>query len=95
LVEREGHITGNGEVVKRSVNQSLLRVASTHCRLDLPKALADEQGPIDKHAVGRAVDLEVTEQDIGAKEGQDLVDAIVGFAVGGNIDIESIRGQGG
>ena len=73
----------------------LLRIASAHCRLDLPEALADKQGSIDKHAVGRPVDLKIAEQNIGTEEGQDLVDAIVGLAVGGDVDIEGIGGQGG
>lgn len=73
----------------------LLRIASTHRRPDLPEAFADEQSSVDKHAVGGAVDLEVSEEYIGTEEGEDLVDAIVGLAVGGNVDVEGIRGQRG
>jgi len=111
LVQREGHIAGNCEVVERSIDQSLeekrsvidlpnygrrsylLGFAGVHCRLHLPEALADEQGSINEHAVGRAVNLEVSEQDIGAKQRQDLVDAVVGLAVCGNVDVGGIWGE--
>lgn len=73
----------------------LLGVPRTHSRLDLSKAIADEQGSINKHAIGRAIDLEVAEEDIGTEKGEDLVDAIVGFAVGSDVHVRSIGGKGG
>lgn len=115
LVKREGHITRDSEIFKRSIDQGLtvnkivstctprslfvgvylLGFAGVHCRLNLPEALADEEGSIDEHAIGRAIDLEVPEQDVGTEKRQDLIDAVVGFIVGGNIDIGSIGGKRG
>lgn len=65
----------------------LLRIASSHRRLHLAQALGDEQRSIDEHTVGGAVDLEVAEQNIGPEERQDLVDTVVGLAVGGHFGI--------
>jgi len=112
LVERERHITWNGEIIKCNVGQSLailsvlpplygrrsiylLCITSTHRRLDLPEAFADEQGSVDKHAVGGTVDLKVAEQHTGTEEGQDLIDTIVGLVVGRDVDVGGIRGQRG
>lgn len=72
----------------------LLGVPRTHSRLDFPEAIADEQGPVNKHTIGRAIDLEVAEQDIGTEEGDDLVNTIVGLAVGSDIHIRGIGGKG-
>lgn len=75
----------------------LLGVPRTHRWLDLPEAIADEQGSVNKHAIGGAVDLKVAEEDIGTEKGEDLVDAIVGLAVGSGVHVRSIgrkRGQG-
>lgn len=73
----------------------LLCVTSTHCWFDLSKALADEQGSVDEHAVGRSVDLEVAKEYIGPEERQDLVHAVVGLAVRGNINIRGVCGECG
>lgn len=74
----------------------LLCVPRTHGRLDLPEAIADEQCPVNKHAIGRSIDLEIAEEDIGAEKGEDLVDTIVGLVVGRDVQVRSIgwkRGQ--
>lgn len=73
----------------------LLSVPRAHRRLDLPQAIAHEQGSVDQHAIGRAVDFEVAEQDVGTEEGEDLVDAIVGLAVGSDVHARGVRGKGG
>lgn len=75
------------------VSVYLLSLTGVHCRLNLPEALADEEGSIDEHAIGRTIDLEVPEQHIGTEERQDFINAVVGFIVGGNIDIGSIGGK--
>lgn len=63
-----------------------------HARPDLGQAFTDKQGSVDKHAVGRAVDLEVAEQDIGPEKGQDLVHAVVRLALRRDIDVEGVGG---
>lgn len=73
----------------------LLGVPRTHGRLDFPQAIADEQGSVNKHAIGRTIDLEVAEEDIGTEKGEDLVDAIVGLAVGSDVHVRSIGGKSG
>lgn len=68
----------------------LLRLARGHARLDLAQTLADKEDPVDKHAVGGAVDLEVAEQDIGAEEGEDLVYAVVRLAIRRDIGVGDV-----
>lgn len=76
----------------RASSLYLLSLPGIHRRLDLAEALADEEGPINEHPVGRSIDLKVAEQHICAEEGQDLIDTIVGFALGGDVHVESIGG---
>lgn len=71
----------------------LLSFAGVHCRLHLSEALADKESSINEHAVGRAVNLEIAEQDIGTEERQDLVNTVVGLIVRGNVDVGSIWGK--
>ena len=73
----------------------LLGLAGVHCRLHLPEALADEEGSINEHAIGGTIDLEVPEQDVCTEKRQNLINAIIGFIVGGNIDVGSIGGKRG
>jgi hypothetical protein len=51
-------------------------------RTDLGQAIADKPDSIDKQTVGGTLDLEVSEECVGAEEGEDLVKDIVAIAVG-------------
>lgn len=73
----------------------LLGVPRTHSRLDLPEAVADEEGSVNQHAIGRTINLEVAKEDIGTEKGEDLVDAIVGLAFGCDIHVRSIGWKSG
>jgi hypothetical protein len=95
LVQREGHITGDSEMIERNINQSLLSLARGHARFDLPQTFTDEQCAVDEHAVCRSVDLKVPEKHIGAEKRQDFVYAVVRLAVGRHIHIGDIGGQRG
>lgn len=114
LVEREGHITGDREVVEGNIDKSLgiasinlsivgarcggvylLRLAGIHRQLDLPEALADEEGSVNQHTVGGTVDFEVAEQNICAEQGQDLIHTVVRFTFGGNVQVGGIRRERG
>jgi hypothetical protein len=76
----------------RSSSIYLLSLPGIHRRLDLAETLADEEGTINEHPVGGTIDLKVAEEHICAEQGQDLIDTIVGFALGGDVYIESIGG---
>jgi hypothetical protein len=79
-------------VATRAVSIYLLGLPGIHRRLDLAETLADEEGSINEHAIGGAIDLKVAEQDICSEEGQDLVDTVVGLALRGDVHIGSIGG---
>lgn len=66
---------------------------SIHRRLDLGETFANEEGSVDEHAVGGAVDFKVAKQNIGAKQRQDLIDAIVGLALGGDVKVGGVGGE--
>ena len=76
----------------RACSVYLLRIPGSHRRLDLAETLADEERSINKHPIGRAVDLKVAEQHVGPEERQDLIDAIVGLVLGGHINVGGIGG---
>jgi hypothetical protein len=63
---------------------------SAHVWPDLSETLADEQGAVDEHSVGGAVDLEVPEQDIGAEKREDLVYTVVGLVVDGDLEVGGV-----
>lgn len=88
-------ISGLLEPRNKRPRMYLLSLPRTHRRLDLPQAIAHEQGSVDQHAIGRTVDFEVAEQDVGTEEGEDLVDAIIGLAVGSDVHAGGVRGKGG
>lgn len=73
----------------------LLGVPRTHCRLDLPKAIAHKQSSVDQHSVGWAIDLKVAKEDVGTEEREDLVDTIVRLAFGSDVHGRGIRRQSG
>lgn len=55
----------------------LFSFSPTHARLDLAQYLADVQDAIDEHAVGWALDFEVTEEGIRTEQGEDLVQGVI------------------
>lgn len=73
----------------------LLSVPRTHCRLDLPKAIAHEKSSINQHSVGRTIDLKVPEEDVGTEKREDLVDTIVRLAFGSDVHVGGIGRQSG
>lgn len=69
----------------------LLCIPSCHVGFDLPQTFTDKQRPVDEHTVRGSTDLKVAEQNIGPKQREYLIDAVVRLAVGGHIDIEDAR----
>ena len=47
--------------------------------LNLGEAVGDEENAIDQEAVGRAFDLEVTKESIGAEEGERFIENVIRF----------------
>ena len=76
-------------------NAYLLSLTSIHVRLDLPQTLADKQRSVNEHTIGRSIDFEVTEQDIGPEEREDFIDAVVRLVVWGHIEIGDVGGERG
>ncbi|MCJ1483904.1 hypothetical protein MMC06_004072 [Schaereria dolodes] len=70
----------------------LLRLTTPHPRPDLAQTLAHEQDPIDQQPVRRALDLEVAEKGIGAKQREHLVERVVGLRV--RVDVDGGGGGG-
>ena len=68
----------------------LLRLTPAHPILDLPDQLAHEQDPVYEDPVGGPLDLEVAEECVGAEEGENLVERVVGLV--GCIDCEGVDG---
>lgn len=61
-----------------------------------PQQLPHAQDPIDQQPVGRALDLEVPEESVGAVEGEDFVEGVVGLVVRvrGRFGRGCVRGEG-
>lgn len=76
----------------RACSVYLLGIPGSHRRLDLAETIANEERSINKHPVGRAVDLKVAEQHIGPEKRQDLIDAIVGLVLGGHVNVGGVGG---
>lgn len=55
------------------------------------ETVAEEEDTVDQVTVCGALDLEVTEEDVGAEEGEGFVEDIVGFAFG----VDVVRVDGG
>ena len=92
LIQRKPRLTGYAELLQRAVDQRLLCGSRVHVRLHFREAVGEEENAVDEHAVGGAFDLEVAEEGVGAEEGEDLVEAVVGFAV--RVDVEGVCGRG-
>ena len=84
-------ISINPQWLQRGSKTDLLGLPRRHPRLDLAETLGDEQDSINQHAIGRAIDFKVSEEDIGAEQGEDLIDAVVRLAVRGDIGVGDIR----
>lgn len=65
----------------------LLSIPRRHSRLHLPQTLTQKQYTINQHAVCGTLDLKVAKEHICAEEGEDLVDAIVRFAIWVDVEI--------
>ncbi len=74
-------------VIQRQIQQRLLRLLLPHPRLHFRQRLAHEKNPVDQQTVSGALDFEVAEESVGAEEGEDFVQGVVGFAVGVNVEI--------
>jgi hypothetical protein len=83
LVERPCRVSRNSKVeVKRQVQNILLGIAQRSLGSDLCQTIADEPDSIHEQTVGRALDLKVSEECVGAEKGEDLVEDVVALAVG-------------
>lgn len=65
----------------------LLSIPRRHSRLNLSQTLTQKQYTINQHAVRGTLDLKVAKEHIGAEKGEDLVDAVVGFAIGVDVEV--------
>lgn len=48
---------------------------------ELLQTVGEEEDAVDEEAVGRALDLEVAEEGVGAEEGEGFVDGVIGGRV--------------
>ena len=67
--------------VESKIHNILLSLTETRLGLDLSQAVADEPDTVDEQAVGRALDLKVAEERVGAEEREDLVEDVVALVV--------------
>jgi len=82
LVQREARVARNGEIeVQGGVEDLLGGISDAVLGADLGKTLADVEDAVDKQAVGRALDLEVAEEGVGAEQRQYLVEDVVRLGV--------------
>jgi hypothetical protein len=51
----------------------LLSVSPGHARFDLAQHLAHPKNAINEHAISRTLDLEVSEESVGAEQGKNLI----------------------
>lgn len=72
-------------------SNDLLRLPCRHSRLDFTQAFAHEENAVDQHPVRGTFDFKVAEQHIGTEQRQDLIDAVVGFAIGVDVDLGLTR----
>jgi hypothetical protein len=88
LVERKTGLAGQTELLEREVCEEFLggRGVGIALRREFLQALGEEEDPVDEQAVGRAFDLKVAEEGVGAEEGEDFVEDVVGFGVW--VDVE-------
>lgn len=97
LVQWPTWITRDGKVrVERQVRDILGGLPHVGGGFDFGEAVADEPDAVDEQAVGGALDLEVAEEGVGAEQGEDLVEDVVGLGlgVGGLVGGEGRVGEG-
>jgi hypothetical protein len=97
LVQRKAWISGDSKVqIQRQVHDILLGVSRRGSGLHLLQAVAQEPDSIDEEAVRGALDLEVSEEGVGAEERDGLVEDVVALAVGvGRLVGRQRRGRDG
>jgi hypothetical protein len=92
LIQRKPRLPRQAELLEREVRERLLCGTLIHVRPDLGQAVGKEERAVDEQPVGGAVDLEVAEEGVGAEEGEDFIDDVVGFRV--RVDVERGGGWG-
>ena len=94
LVQRKPGLARQTELLQRQICQELLSRGCVGAALggEFGQAIGEEEDAVDEEAVGGAFDLEVAEEGVGAEEGQDFVEDVVGFRVG--VDVQGGRGGG-
>ena len=97
LVQRKARLARQTELLQAQIHEELLGRARVGVALrgEFCEAVGEEEDAVDEQAVGGAFDLEVAEECVGAEEGEDFVEDVVGFGVG--VDVEGGGGgwQGG
>jgi len=78
-----------------SPHAHLLRLLPPHPLPHLPQTLTHKQYPIDQQPICRALDLEIAEEGVGAEEGEDLVEGVVGLVVAVDVELGGAGGEGG
>jgi hypothetical protein len=82
LVKRPSWVARNSKVkVKCQVVHILLSITQGSSRADLGQTITDKPDSIHKQTVGRALDLKVAEECVGAEESENLIENIVAVAV--------------
>lgn len=95
LVEWEGGIAGESKIeVEGEVHDVFLGVAGAGSGLDFLQAVAEEPNAVEKQTVGRALNLKISEEGVGAEEGEHLVQDVVALAVGVGRLAGGERGRG-
>lgn len=92
LVQRKPGLTGDGKLFERAIDECLFGGARVGGRFDFGEAVGDKEDTVDEEAVGGAFDFEVAEESVGAEEGEDFVEDVVGFGV--RVDVEWVGGGG-
>jgi hypothetical protein len=92
LIQREPRLSGDRKLFQRAVDERFLRRAAVRGGLHFGQTVRHEEDAVDEKAVGGAFDFEVAEEGVGAEEGEDFVEDVVGFGV--RVDVEWVGGGG-